>query len=150
MPLAACDRVPEQELEHAREVVRRPLACLVRLSERELRPRRDAPEEPRVADLEHLLGARAEAPLRAVRQTDDERSALDTGKHPLEQGDGDAPETAEPCRGRRSQRALERAHGRSDPLPGSNGGLWWNGTPRRYSFSACQWISESTCSGITG
>ena len=36
------------------------------------------------------------------------------------------------------------------PFPGTNGGLWWNGTRFSQSLSACQWMSPITWIGISG
>ena len=52
--------------------------------------------------------------------------------------------------GTQSERPLGDAHGRTDPSPGTNGGLWWNGTRLSQSLSACQWMSAVTCSGCSG
>ena len=65
----------------------------------------------------------------------------------LEDRDRDALEQ----RGRAAGRlGAHVAHVRTDPSPGMNGGLWWNGTRFSQSRSACQWISAITCSGISG
>src|SRR5207247_2663144 len=45
---------------------------------------------------------------------------------------------------------LVGAHAFTEPSPGTNGGLWWKGTPLRQSFRACQWISVVTRWGISG
>ena len=55
-------------------------------------------------------------------------------------------------RGRRNGAQLpgRDRHGFTDPVPGTNGGLWWNGTRFTKSLTACQWISAITCTGISG
>ncbi len=37
-----------------------------------------------------------------------------------------------------------------DPSPGTNRGLWWNGTLFIASFTACQWMRPVTCCDISG
>ena len=143
-------RVPEQELEERGQVVRAPFAGRVGLAEPELPARREPAEEAPVADRQAHGRAGAEAPYRAVRQLDLERPALEVRERPLEDRHGHVLEEA-PTRPRLdSKRPLERGHVRTEPSPGTNGGLRWNGTRLRHSRSACQWMSAVTWSGWTG
>ena len=66
-------------------------------------------------------------------------------ERPLE-NDAVAARSSERLRARSRLRA--DAHRRTLPSPGTNGGLWWNGTRFSQSRSACQWISAITCSGM--
>ena len=83
-----------------------------------------------------------------MRQPDLERAAFDAGEHARERAGGEPLDGLQP----RARLAAESFHaqGRTEPFPGSNAGLWWNGTRLRKSFSACQWMSAVTWSGISG
>ena len=141
--------VLEQELEEADEVVRAPPTLLVRLAETDRAMGRDAREEPVVEDVEPDGRPGAEAAHGAVRQPRLERAALEPAEDALDDRERDAREQGAP-RSLRGDRVAGGAHSRTDPTPGTNGGLWWNGTRFAMSFSACQWISPITCTGISG
>ena len=64
--------------------------------------------------------------------------------------DGDALERRPPRAARLAGGERSTLIARTDPSPGSNGGLWWNGTRFSQSRTACQWISAVTCMGISG
>src|SRR4051794_22088874 len=123
-----------------------PLAGRVGLTEPKLAAQRQAPEEGRVVDVEADRGALAERPRRAVGKGDRERAALESRERPLEDRAGDPVEHPEA----RRRFDPDGGHGRTDPLPGTNAGLWWNGTRFSHSRRACQWMSAITCSGISG
>ncbi len=142
--------VAQEKLEQRYEVVRAPFACLVGLAERELGPPRDAIEQAPVVDLHVRLGARAVASLRSVRQPQDECPALDAGKHPLEHGLRDPADARGPDLPAAREVAFDGRHCRTEPFPGSKGGLWWNGTRFSQSFAAFQWMSVVTWSGMIG
>jgi hypothetical protein len=72
------------------------------------------------------------------------------GKHGFPHGSealcsvlGQSPRT------RREKQGASDAHG-TDPSPGTNGGLWKNGTRFSQSRTAWRWISEITRCGING
>ena len=46
--------------------------------------------------------------------------------------------------------AQHLGHRLTDPSPGTNGGLWTNGTRLSQSRAAWRWIRAVTCSGISG
>ena len=96
------------------------------------------------------LRARAVASLRSVGQPQDERSALDSGKHPLEDGLRDPADARGPYLPAAREVAVDGRHCRTDPFPGSKGGLWWKGTRFSQSFAAFQWMSVVTWSGMIG
>ncbi len=101
-----------------------------------------------VGDRHVHCGPVAEARLSPVRQLDDEGAALDASQHALERASGQAVDE----RQARGRLAADRGggHVRTVPRPGSNGGLWWNGTRLAKSFAACQWIFAVTCRGCSG
>src|SRR5438270_11211366 len=116
-------RVPEQQLEEGGEVVRLPLSGRVGLAEPELPAGREAAEESCVLDPECDRRPGAEAPQRAVRQRDLERSALELPEQPSEHARGYTADQRQPGE-RLATDARDGAHGRSEPFPGTNGGLW--------------------------
>src|SRR6185437_14570124 len=126
------------QLEEAYEIVGAPFACLVGLAEADLPARCEPAEERAALDREHHGPAGAEAALGPVWQPDDERPALDVWECALEEElrnalDAEGPRLGPEC-------PIDRAHARNEPRPGTNAGLWWNGTPFRQSRSACQWM----------
>ena len=150
VPLGRGLGVDEEKLEERRQIVGRPLPGGVRLAQPELAAGGDPPEETAVVDREPDGRARAEAAHRAVGELDLERPALEVRERALEDRDGHALQQP-PARARLGpQAALERRHDRTEPSPGTNGGLRWNGTRLRQRRRACQWISPVTCSGWIG
>src|SRR5579884_1353300 len=146
MALSRRLRVAQEQLEESDEVVGVPLPGGVRLPEAELAASGDPVEEGAVVDHQPHRCAGAEAAERPTRQLDLERSALESGEGTLEQGHGRAlEEAAATCDGRGPH-----AHGRTLPCPGTNGGLWWNGTRFCHSRSASKWIRAMICSGCSG
>ena len=97
-----------------------------------------------------VLRPRSEAPLGAVRETTTRVPSSIPSSTRWSRKKGTRPRAGTRAGGGHAEAALERAHGRSDPRPASNGGLRWKGTPRTNSFSACQWMSASTCRGMSG
>src|SRR5581483_6205883 len=146
VPRARGVGVPEQELEEPDEVVGVPLARRVRLAEADLAAGRQPAEEGAVVDLEAHAGPAAEAARGAVGEHDLEGAALEPGERALEDRGGDSLQQA--AAGVRLD--TESAHGRADPSPGVNAGLWWNGTRFSQRRSACQWMSAVTWRGISG
>src|SRR5581483_2320387 len=138
--------VPEQELDEPDEVVRIPFVRGVRLAQPELAARREAAEEHRVVDREAHRSARAEAARTTAGELDLEGAAFERGERALEHR----------CRSALEQAAAgsdgldANAHVRTLPWPGTNGGLWWNGTRLSQSRSAWKWMSAITCSGWSG
>ena len=150
---AAPRRVAEQQLEERHQVVAVPFACRVRLADPDLPASRDAAEEPRVVDRHRDRRPGAEPALGSARKSHHERPSVEVRESTLEDAEGRPLEQAHPAGARRpAQRALvgRAAHTRSEPLPGTNGGLWWNGTRLSQRRRACQWMSEITCTGISG
>ena len=150
MALGARAGVAQEQLEQRHEIVRVPLARLERLAERELGASRDAVEQVPVVDPHERLRPRPVAPLGAVGQPQDERSAMDPGQHALEHRHRDAPDGGRPALPTRGRSRSTVVNCRTDPFPGSNGGLWWNGTRLSQSFAAFQWMSAVTCAGMSG
>ncbi len=138
--------VSDEQLEERDEVVRIPFARGVRLAEAELAARRQAPEERGVVDLEADPRTGAEAARGATRQRHLEGAAVETLEGALQQSRCRALERAAAERSRFGA----DAHRRTLPSPGTNGGLWWNGTRFSQSRSASKWISVVTCSGCSG
>ena len=120
--------VLEQELEEADEVVRAPPALLVRLAETDRAVRRDAREEPVVEDVEPHGRAGAEPAHGAVRQPRLERAALEPAEGALDEREARRARASGRRGAPRGDRVAGRAHSRTDPTPGTKGGLWWNGT----------------------
>ncbi len=88
----------------------------------------------------------AEAAHVAAGELDLERASLEAGERALEHGGCSALEQA--VAGGDGLGA--HAHVRTLPSPGTNGGLWWNGTRLSQSRSASKWMSAITCSGCNG
>ena len=143
--------VAREQRDQPGQVGRRPLAGLVALADGELARAREAGEEARVVDLEHLRlrGGVAEA-AHAVGSAQLERAVLDARERPLEHAAGDRPDHAGPRACGDRGLLLDAAHVGIDPRSGSNGGLRWNGTRLRHSWSACQWMRVMTCAVIHG
>ena len=140
----------KQKRDERREVVGVPLAGRVGLSEPDRATARHAAEEAVAPDLDRGLLAGSEMTERAVRKTNLERARLEPRQRALQQRYRDPLEDPAARRGSRAERPLEGAHRRTEPSPGTNGGLRWNGTRFANSLSACQWISVVTCSGMSG
>ena len=79
----------------------------------------------------HLRAGAVRSP-RPVGREDDERPALELRQHAVEHAQRRCLQES-PSGGR--DRAKRLGHGRTDPSPGTNGGLWWNGTRLRKSRS---------------
>ncbi len=129
----------------ADQIVGVPLVGHVRLAEPDRAARRDPAEEPRRGSRSAEAG-RPEAPRAPAGKLDLERAAVEVSERALESCRRRALE--QPAAGR--HRLGADAHVRTDPSPGTNGGLWWNGTRLSQSRSACQWISAVTWSGCSG
>ena len=84
--------------------------------------RRDAREEPEVEDVEAHDRAAAEPSHRPVRQRRLEGAALEPLEGTLEERERHARQEGAPrCAAR--QGVARRAHSRTDPMPGTKGGL---------------------------
>ena len=70
--------------------------------------------------------------------------------HPAERPDRDALGDAGPDPAAGGKLAQYLGHGFTDPSPGTNGGLWKNGTRFSQSRAAWRWIRTVTRSGISG
>ena len=148
-------RIPEQQLEQRDEVVAVPFARRIRLADAELPPRRDPPEEGVVVDRQVGDRAAPEAPDLASGEPHLERPALEPHERAIEDRHRDPLEERQ---SRGLWRAAEGALGAvercsfaaTEPSPGTNAGLRWNGTRLSQSLSACQWISATTRNGIRG
>ena len=138
--------VREEQLEEGDQVVRIPLARGVRLAERELAAGREPAEEGRVVDRQPNGSAGAEPARRPAGELDLERAAFETAEHAFEHRDGGTLQERPAAR----NRLRANAHARTLPSPGTNGGLWWNGTRLSHSRSASKWMSAVTCSGWSG
>ena len=150
MALACGACVPQEERDERREVVNVPLARRVGLTEPHRATGGHAPEEPVALDLQGDRFTRSEVTDRAVGKANLERARLEPCQRALQQRDRDPLE--DPAARWRSlaERPLDGAHRRTEPSPGTKGGLRWNGTRFANSLSACQWISVVTCSGMSG
>ena len=127
--LAAALGVRQQELQQAHEVVRAPPALLVRLAEPHRAVRRDAREEPEVEDVEAHDRAGPEPP-HAIPSGSVASSVPPSS--PWKARSRSVSAEARPAR-RASrcaarQGVARRAHSGTEPMPGTKGGLWWNGT----------------------
>ena len=130
--------VEDEQLEEADEIVAVPLTGGVGLAEAELAGGLPTAGRAAVVDVDVDGGAGAEAPLGSVGKADLESSSLEVGELVAEYPEGDAVDERRPRSGSRTKPGLNRAHGRTEPLPGTNGGLWWNGTRLSHSSSACR------------
>ncbi len=127
-----------EDREQRDEVVAVPVAVDVGLADPDPRATAELlPERLGATDVdEHgRPGSVAEAAPAAAREPEHDLAALDA----LERLQH------EPLR-----QAPEHAHGRSDPLPGTNGGRRWNGARFSQSRAACQWMRATTVAGISG
>jgi len=136
-------RIAEQQLEERDEVVRVPLARGVGLAQAELAARREPPEERSVVDLEAHRSPVPEAPRSTAGKLDLEGAALEVVERALQDGDRRSLEDAAAGR----DGLGSNTHGRTLPIPGTNGGLRWNGTRLRQRRSASKWMSAITWSG---
>ena len=66
--------------------------------------------------------------VRPVWQRHLERSALEVRELAFEDRYGEAVDECAAGLGSGTEAALDHTHARTDPRPGTNGGLWWNGT----------------------
>ena len=138
--------VAREHRHESRQVGRGPLAGLIPLADGEPARAGEACEEARIVHLHHgRLGGRiAEAP-HAVRSAYLERAVGDARERPLQHAPGGGSDQTRSRARRGDGLALDAAHVVTDPCSGSNGGLRWNGTRLRHSFSACQWMRAMTC-----
>ena len=88
--------------------------------------------------------------MRPVGKRHVERAALEVLELAQENSDRDPVDERHTRTRRPAHRANRDAHPRTEPCPGTNAGLWWNGTRFNQSRSAWRWISAVTCSGISG
>ncbi len=122
MPLAPPGGVQEEQLEEADEVVGMPLACRVSLTEPDAAPGSDPREGALVTDLHPDGSARSERACRAVGQAQLERTILEPAERTLDDRPREPREGGRRRRGPRESVA-RRAHRRTEPAPGTKGGL---------------------------
>ena len=120
--------VAQKQREEPHQVVGVPIAGRVRLAEADLAARCKATEERAVVDAERNRGTRAERPRCPVWQRHLEGSALEVRELAFEHRYGKAVDECAAGLGSGTEAALDHTHARTDPRPGTNGGLWWNGT----------------------
>ena len=143
---AARGGVAEQELEQGDEVVAVPFAGLCTTRRRRACPRGDAPEEGVVVDPRS-----APAPLKLAGPPLPKRRSSPPGsctssvppssparaRSRIEVAIRPGSDERAACR-RPAKRPIEAAHSFTEPCPGTNAGLRWNGTRLSQSRSACQ------------
>ena len=142
-------RVSDKELEDAGRIVRVPVPRHVCLSQPDRAAKRDPAEEVVTVDA-HAKGLAApEAAHAAVGERDVERAALQALQRP-EDGVLRGPRDPSGRSDAGSKLALRDAHRRTEPTPGTNGGLRWNGVRFASRRSAWRWMCAITCTGSSG
>ena len=138
--------VANDERDQAGKVVGVPVAGRVGLAEAEAGRPCDPAEDVVRGDGDDDRVARA-APVHAPPgKSQLQRAVLDPAERAERGALGEAG--ADPAAG--GKLAQHLGHRFTDPSPGTNGGLWKNGTRFSQSLAAWRWIRTVTCSGISG
>ena len=138
--------VAHDERDQAGQVVGVPVAGGVRLAEAETWGAGE-PAEDVVRRNGHDDGVARPGAIHApAREPQLERAVLEPAESPDRRALGDASTDPAAC-GKLTQHL---GHRFTDPSPGTNVGLWKNGTRFSQSLAACTWIRTVTCSGISG
>ena len=138
--------VAHDERDQAGQVVGVPVAGGVGLAEAEAGRAREPAEDVVRRDGDDDRIAPPGAVHAPAREAQLERAVLDVVERPDCGALGEAG--SDPAPG--GKLAQHLGHRFTDPSPGTNGGLWKNGTRFSQSRAAWRWISAVTCSGISG
>ena len=138
--------VADDECDQAGKVVGVPVAGGVGLAEAEAGRARESAEDVVRGDGDDDRVARPGAIHASAGKPQLERAVLDLVERPDRGGLGEAG--PDPAAGGKLPQNL--GHRFTEPSPGTNGGLWKNGTRLSQSLAAWRWISTVTCSGISG
>ena len=138
--------VANDERDQAGQVVGVPVPGGVGLAEAEAGRARDPAEDVVRGDGDDDRVARAGPVHAPAGESQLERAVLDPAERPERGALGEAG--ADPAAG--GKLAQHLGHRFTDPSPGTNGGLWKNGTRFSQSLAAWRWIRTVTCSGISG
>ena len=138
--------VAHDERDQAGEVVGVPVAGGVGLAEAEAGRAREPAEDVVRGDGDDDRVARPGPVHAPAREPQLERAVLEV----VERADRRALGEAGPDPAPGGKLAQHLAHRLTDPSPGTNGGLWKNGTRFSQSLAAWRWIRTVTRSGISG
>ena len=138
--------VAHDERDQAGQVVGVPVAGCVRLAEAEAGGACEPAEDLVRGDGDDDRVSRPGPVHAPAREPQLQRAVLDLAERPDRRALGEAG--PDPAPGR--ELAQHLGHRLTDPSPGTNGGLWKNGTRLSQSRAAWRWIRAVTCSGISG